>query len=74
MKRLSIPFLATFLLLGGTVAAQAPGGPFGRGATPQIAPDGRVTFRVAAPEAQSMSVNIGNKDYPMTRARTACGR
>ena len=67
MNRLSILSVATLLLLCGTVAAQAPGGPFGRGATPQVGADGRVTFRIMAPQAQSMSVNIGNKDYPMTQ-------
>ena len=67
MKRLSVLSVATLLLLCGTAVAQAPGGPFGRGAAPQVAPDGRVTFRIMAPEAQSMSVNIGGKDYPMTQ-------
>ena len=67
MKHLSILSAAALLLLCGTAAAQAPGGPFGRSATPQVAPDGRVTFRVMAPEAQSMSVNIGGKDYPMAK-------
>ena len=67
MKRLSILSVATLLLLCGTAVAQAPGGPGGRSSKPQVGADGRVTFRVAALEAQSMSVNIGNKDYPMTK-------
>ena len=38
----------------------------GRNPFPQVGKDGRVTFRVNAPDATSLTVNLG-KDYPMTK-------
>ena len=55
------------LLLAGTALAQTPSSTnLGRNPYPQIGKDGRVTFRVNAPEAGSLTVNLG-KDYPMTK-------
>ena len=55
------------LLLAGSALAQTPSSTnLGRNAFPQIGKDGRVTFRVNAPDASALTVNLG-KDYPMTR-------
>ena len=55
------------LLLSGSLLAQTPSSTnLGRNPYPQIGKDGRVTFRVNAPEASSLTVNLG-KDYPMTK-------
>ena len=55
------------LLLSGSLLAQTPSSTnLGRNPFPQIGKDGRVTFRVNAPDATSLTVNLG-KDYPMTK-------
>ena len=55
------------LLLSGSLLAQTPSSTnLGRNQFPQIGKDGRVTFRVNAPDATSLTVNLG-KDYPMTK-------
>ena len=56
------------LLLSVTGAfAQAPSPTnLGRNPYPQVGPDNRVTFRVNAPQATSLSVSLG-KDYPMVK-------
>ena len=55
------------MLLAGSALAQTPSSTnLGRNPYPQIGKDGRVTFRVNAPDATSLTVNLG-KDYPMTK-------
>ena len=55
------------LLLSGSLLAQTPSSTnLGRNQFPQIGKDGRVTFRVNAPDATSLTVNLG-KDYPMSK-------
>ena len=55
------------LLLAGAANAQTPSPTnLGRNPFPQVGKDGRVTFRVNAPDATSLTVNLG-KDYPMTK-------
>ena len=55
------------LLLAGPALAQTPSPTnLGRNPFPQVGKDGRVTFRVNAPDATSLTVNLG-KDYPMTK-------
>ena len=52
-------------------AAPAPAGRGGRGAppvkSPEIAPDGRVTFRLRAPNAKDVAVSMGGKQLPMQK-------
>ena len=61
------------LLLSVTGAfAQAPSPTnLGRNPYPQVGPDNRVTFRVNAPQATSLSVSLG-KDYPMVKDQRQC--
>ena len=55
------------LMLAGSALAQTPSPTnLGRNAFPQVGKDGRVTFRVKAPDAPALTVNLG-KDYPMTK-------
>jgi Enterochelin esterase and related enzymes len=55
------------LLLAGSALAQTPSPTnLGQNPFPQVGKDGRVTFRVNAPDATSLTVNLG-KDYPMTK-------
>ena len=52
-------------------AAAAPAGRGGRGAppvkSPEIAADGRVTFRLRAPNAKEAAVSLGGKQLPMQK-------
>ena len=61
-------FASLALLLSVTGAfAQVPSPTnLGRNPYPQVGPDNRVTFRVNAPQATSLSVSLG-KDYPMVK-------
>src|SRR5205814_6147697 len=49
----------------------APAGRGGRGAppvkSPEIATDGRVTFRLRAPNAREVAVSMGGKQLPMQK-------
>src|SRR6476620_5074389 len=51
--------------------AAAPAGRGGRGAppvkSPEIAADGRVTFRLRAPNAKEVAVSMGGKQLPMQK-------
>ncbi len=59
--------LALLLSMTGAVFAQLPSPTnLGRNPYPQVGPDMRVTFRVNAPQATSLSVSLG-KDYPMVK-------
>ena len=66
MKKL-LSSLALLLSMTGAVFAQLPSPTnLGRNPYPQVGPDNRVTFRVNAPQATSLSVSLG-KDYPMVK-------
>ena len=66
MKKL-LSSLALLLSMTGAVFAQLPSPTnLGRNPYPQVGPDMRVTFRVNAPQATSLSVSLG-KDYPMVK-------
>jgi len=66
MKKI-ISSLALLLSMTGAVFAQLPSPTnLGRNPYPQVGPDMRVTFRVNAPQATSLSVSLG-KDYPMVK-------
>ena len=66
MKKL-LSSLALLLSMTGAVLAQVPSPTnLGRNPYPQVGPDNRVTFRVNAPQATSLSVSLG-KDYPMVK-------
>ena len=66
MKRI-MSSLALLLSMTGAVFAQLPSPTnLGRNPYPQVGPDMRVTFRVNAPQATSLSVSLG-KDYPMVK-------
>ncbi|MBR3652571.1 MAG: esterase [Bacteroidales bacterium] len=65
MRRLTILLCA--VLWSGAALAQTPSPTnLGRNPYPQVGKDGRVTFRVSAPDAPALTVNLG-KDYPMTK-------
>ena len=55
----------------GAPQAAAPAGRGGRGAppvkSPEIAADGRVTFRLRAPNAKEVAVSMGGKQLPMQK-------
>src|SRR4030095_16395401 len=55
----------------GAPQAAAPAGRGGRGAppvkSPEIAADGRVTFRLRAPNAKEAAVSMGGKQLPMQK-------
>ena len=55
----------------GAPQAAAPAGHGGRGAppvkSPEIAADGRVTFRLRAPNAKEVAVSMGGKQLPMQK-------
>ena len=55
------------LLMAGSALAQTPSPTnLGRNPYPQVGPDNRVTFRVNAPRATSLTLSLG-KDYPMVK-------
>ncbi len=67
MMKIIISLSVAALLLAGSALAQTPSPTnLGRNPFPQVGKDGRVTFRVNAPDAASLTVNLG-KDYPMTK-------
>ena len=66
MKPILLLSVAALLTVGPALAQTPSSTNLGRNPYPQIGKDGRVTFRVNAPEASSLTVNLG-KDYPMTK-------
>ena len=67
MKKQALFVMLAVLMSLTRAGAQVPSPTvLGRNSFPQVDPDGRVTFRVNAPEALALTVNLG-KDYPMTR-------
>ena len=67
MMKTIISLSVAALLLAGSALAQTPSPTnLGQNPFPQVGKDGRVTFRVNAPDATSLTVNLG-KDYPMTK-------
>ena len=66
MKPLFYLSVAAFLLAGPMLAQTPSPTNLGRNPFPQVEKDGRVTFRVNAPNAKSLSVSLG-KDYPMIK-------
>ena len=65
MKQILVS-LALLLSVTGAFAQVPSPTNLGRNPYPQVGPDNRVTFRVNAPQATSLSVSLG-KDYPMVK-------
>ncbi|MCR4859359.1 MAG: esterase [Bacteroidales bacterium] len=65
MKRILLFLALSLPALSATGQPQPPAVP-GRGLAPQVDAQGRVTFRVKAPDAAALGVSLG-REYPMTR-------